>query len=89
MEEAEKKIREEQERIYKQLSEGNTRPGLLPAGSTNTALIQRQSRFYILAWLPFPQTLYVLCFLSLQQTRTLSSNEPDPDQSPNVPNIKQ
>lgn len=28
LEEAEKKIREEQERVYKQLSEGETRPGI-------------------------------------------------------------
>lgn len=84
VEEAEKKIREEQERIYKQLSEGNARPGLHKHTLNSTR--QHILHFGIVT---FPQTSYVLCFLSLQQTQTLSSNEPVPAQSLNVPNVKQ
>lgn len=46
VEEAEKKIREEQERIYKQLSEGNTHPGLLPVGSKDSFNSTREQSLY-------------------------------------------
>lgn len=81
VEEAEKKAREEQERIYKQLSEGNI--GQHPVYSHHsTCLLHKRFNH------PIKMTCYVhlICsfLFSLQQIQTPSSNEPVPDVCPKL-----
>lgn len=86
VEEAEKKAREEQERIYKQLSEGNIGPH--PVYSHHSTCLLHKQRFNHPIKMTCQYYVHLIhSFLfSLQQIQTPSSNEPVPDLCRFVPN---